>query len=197
MKIQCYTRDDNLLSRLHSLCGADNITQMVDFDLLPQNGLLQSDVVLLDLKYCELPQKGYFSYPVIALTTVPVFKEGFALLQRGIRGYGNRHMRESNLEQAIQNVFDGQIWLPPSIVNSLLDVVGGTGLKKDHTSKNALLDVLSKREREVAFLVAKGMSNQEVADTIFVSQRTIKAHLSSIYGKTGVRNRLELGLALS
>lgn len=197
MKIQCYTRDDSLLSRLYSFYGADNITHAVNSDLLQQSESPESDVVIVDLKYCKLPQDINFSYPVIALSTVPAFKEGFALLQLGIRGYGNRHMREANLRQAVQNVLDGQIWFPPSIVSRLIDVVGGTGNAEDRASSDELLNALSKREREVALLVAKGMSNQKVADTIFVSLRTVKAHLSSIYEKTGVRNRLELGLALS
>jgi DNA-binding NarL/FixJ family response regulator len=44
--------------------------------------------------------------------------------------------------------------------------------------------------------VAEGLSNQEMADRMYVSLRTVKAHLSSIYDKTGLRNRLELGLSL-
>ena len=68
---------------------------------------------------------------------------------------------------------------------------------KKEKSRDNLLNTLSKREQEVALFVAKGMSNQEVADKMYVSLRTIKAHLSSIYEKTGVRNRLELGLALA
>ena len=61
---------------------------------------------------------------------------------------------------------------------------------------DSILSSLSKREQEVAQYVAKGMSNQEMADKMFVSLRTVKAHLSSIYDKTGLRNRLELGLNL-
>ena len=197
MEIQCCTRDHSLLSRLQTLYGTNNITRMADSDYLKQSGAQENAVSVVDFKYYGLPQGVHFTSPVMVLASVPTFKEGFTLLQLGIRGYGNRHMRDSNLHQAIQNVFDGQIWLPPSIVSSLIDVVGGAGNSEDQESKDALLNALSKREREVALLVAKGMSNQEVADKMFVSLRTVKAHLSSIYEKTGVRNRLELGLALS
>ena len=125
MQIQCCTRDDSLLSRLQTLYGTNNIITMVDSDYLKQSGAKESVVAIVDLKYYGLPQGVHFTSPVIALAAVPNFKEGFGLLQLGVRGYGNRHMRESNLRQAIQNVFDGQIWLPPSIVSSLIDVVGG------------------------------------------------------------------------
>jgi len=197
MQIQCCTRDDSLLSRLQALYGTNNITHMVDSDYLKQSGAKRSAVAIVDFKYYGLPHGVHFNSPVMVLSSVPTFKEGFTLLQLGIRGYGNRHMRDSNLRQAIQNVFEGQIWLPPSIVSSLIDVVGGAGNAENQESRDALLNALSKREREVALQVAKGRSNQEVADRMFVSLRTIKAHLSSIYEKTGVRNRLELGLALS
>ena len=149
------------------------------------------------MKYCELPQGVRFSSSVIVLADVPSFKESFALLQLGIRGYGNRHMRESNLRQAIDNVADGQIWLPPSIVSSLIDVVGKSDITDKTKSRDKVLSTLSKREKEVALFVAQGMSNQEVAEMMYVSLRTVKAHLSSIYEKTEVRNRLELGLALA
>ena len=99
-------------------------------------------------------------------------------------------MRKDNLWQAIESVKAGQIWLPPEIVAARIEKI------EPEEQSNALLNELSEREQEVALMVTEGMSNQQIADKIFVSLRTVKAHLSSIYSKTGLRNRLALGLKL-
>lgn len=115
------------------------------------------------------------------------------MLQRGVKGYGNRHMRYSNLVQAVLNVTAGQIWLPPAIITRLIASVNTDATVQPDDN---ILGMLSKREQEAALYVAEGLSNQEMADRMYVSLRTVKAHLSSIYDKTGLRNRLELGLSL-
>ena len=197
MQIQCCTKEHELLERLTALYGSDNVTLVDDVELFTMDSSQHRDVTIVDLEYTKLPIEKKIISPVVVLTSVPTFPEAFNLLQLGIRGYGNRHMRQSNLKQVIDNVNDGQIWLPPEIISKLIDVVGHGEEAEKVKSKGDFLKKLSKREQEVAILVAKGMSNQEVADNLYVSLRTIKAHLSSIYEKTGARNRLELGLALA
>lgn len=196
IKITCYSRDEDLLEMLRALYGAESVLVESGKTFSGDSGK-NCDLVIVDLKCCELLKDAVYTSPVIVLTELPNFKEGFELLQRGLRGYGNIHMRKSNLEQAVQSVSAGQMWLPPDVVNKLIDIVGGNAGLEGAKERETILDALSKREREVALLVAQGMSNQEVADKMFVSLRTVKAHLSSIYEKTTVRNRLELGLALS
>ena len=197
MLVLCCSIDNILLNKLTETYGVENVVRISDPELLEKNEQPVCDVAIVDLKYFKLSVGKFFICPVIALATLPAFPEAFQALQLGIRGYGNRQMRLSNLVQAVEAVKDGQIWLPPSIVSQLIDVVGNTRDRDNSVSREGLLQALSKREQEVALYVAKGMSNQEVADKMFVSLRTVKAHLSSIYEKTDVRNRLELGLALS
>ena len=196
MKLYCCSRDDKLAEKLRALLGAEVVSVMPDVDFLTEGGLQDDSVVIVDTKYNSLPEGVVYNFPVILLVPVPNFSEAFSVLQAGVRGYGNRQMRPENLKQAIENVAGGQIWLPPSIVARLIDVVGKSESTDKTKSRDKILSALSKREKEVALFVAKGMSNQEVAEAMFVSLRTVKAHLSSIYEKTEVRNRLELGLAL-
>lgn len=197
MKIRCCSRDDKLLESLTALSGAGSVLAMADVEFLKQESLQDDKVVIIDTKYHSLPEGVMFNFPVIVLVAVPNFPEAVSVLQLGVRGYGNRQMRPENLKQAIDNVAAGQIWLPPSIVSSLIDVVDKSENTDKTKSRDKVLSALSKREKEVALFVAQGMSNQEVAEMMYVSLRTVKAHLSSIYEKTEVRNRLELGLALS
>lgn len=197
MKLYCCSSDDKLTENLRLLLGAETVSVMPDMEFLKQGQLQDDSVVIVDTKYASLPEGLVYNFPVIVLVSVPKFSEAFSFLQFGVRGYGNRQMRLENLKQAIDNVAGGQIWLPPTIVSKLIDVVGKSEDVEKTKSRDTILNALSKREKEVALFVAKGMSNQEVADKVYVSLRTVKAHLSSIYEKTGVRNRLELGLALS
>lgn len=199
MRIRCYSKDERLLESMYTLYNTVDVLDMSGVEFGQKNELVDTEVALVDLKYNSLPAGRHFTSPVVVLSAIPDFSEAVNLLQQGVRGYGNRRMRQANLKQAIENVKEGQIWLPPSIISKLIGTVGQgdkSNSIKNTTSRATLLSRLSKREQEVALLVAEGMSNQEVADRLYVSLRTVKAHLSSIYEKTAVRNRLELGLAL-
>lgn len=193
MTILCCSRSRTLRENLISLFGEATIRSLPDIGQMQDNDLQQGEVLIVDLKYNQIPKNSVFPLPIIALAEIPTFPESLMLLQRGVRGYGNRLMRKDNLAQAIASVKNGQIWLPPESITQLIASVG-----TDQTSPAAgtILERLSEREQEVARHVAQGMSNQEIAERMHVSLRTVKAHLSSIYEKTGLRNRLELGLRL-
>jgi DNA-binding NarL/FixJ family response regulator len=63
-----------------------------------------------------------------------------------------------------------------------------------HSPQQASLHRLSDRERQIAFSVAKGMKNRDIATELTISENTVKRHLQSIFGKTGTRDRLELAV---
>lgn len=193
MAILCCSQDDIIIEKLVSFYGDTSVLALTDMRLLQAKDLDICEVLVIDLKYGTIPAAKNFSLPIVALTGIPNFTECVSLLQRGVKGYCNRQMRQDNLGQAIESVKAGQIWLPPAILSQLIAIVGAGDIAP---SDNGIMNVLSEREQEVARYVAEGMSNREMADKMYVSLRTVKAHLSSIYEKTGLRNRLELGLRL-
>jgi DNA-binding NarL/FixJ family response regulator len=193
MAIICCSKDDVLLGKLVTLYDDNGVVSLADLRLLDVNDAQTCEVLIIDLKSSKIPEKERFSLPILALTGIPTFQEVVVLLRRGVRGYGNRQMRQDNLYQAVENIRAGQIWLPPPLLSQLIATIGTSNTVQPNDN---ILSTLSKREQEVAQYVAEGMSNQEMADKMFVSLRTVKAHLSSIYDKTGLRNRLELGLNL-
>jgi len=193
MSILCLSSDGTLVEKLRTLYGKGEVRIVADVaELVPQE-LRNSEALIVDLKSNEISESRDLPLPIIALAEIPTFKEALALLQRGVRSYGNRHMLETNLQLAIQSAKNGQIWFPPEIISQLIAMVGPV---HSVSLNNALLSSLSGREKEVATFVGEGLSNQEIADKMFVSLRTVKAHLTSIYNKTGLRNRLELGISL-
>lgn len=192
MSIVCLSNDALFIDKIVGLYGSANVTSLANIQALKKIDLEKCEVLVVDLVHSELPDYLTPQVPTIVLTAIPTFQEALVLLQRGAKGYGNRQMRLDNLSQAIESLKMGQIWLPPSIITQLISAAG-TG----HPAQtDSILEKLSIREQEVALHVAEGMSNQEMADKMFVSVRTIKAHLTAIYEKTGLRNRLELGLRL-
>lgn len=194
MKIICCSTDNILLKNIIDLYCKDDVISYSNITQVKDSDLKISQVMIVDLKGSKIPNGRRFPLPLIALTTTPIFKEAVILMQIGVKGYGNRKMRPENINQAIDSVLSGQIWMPPEIVNQLISSVGVNEAKSEHNKY--ILDALSTREKEVAIYVTEGMSNQEMADKMFVSLRTVKAHLSSIYDKTGLKNRLELGVRL-
>lgn len=134
------------------------------------------------------------TYPdvkVLVLSTMPSFNEGVALLQKGIRGYGNAYMHKVHLEQAISTIENNAVWLYPEMMQELILY----GSKAVATNEDVLKS-LSAREKEVAKEIEKGLSNKEIASYLGITERTVKAHLSSVFQKLNVPDRLSLAMLL-
>jgi len=170
-----------------TLLHISSIRRLPDVD---QNAL---SLLLIDLKCCEEKDFPAMKPPVIALAEVPRYEQGMRLLRRGVRGYGNRHMRRDNLIQAVSAVKGGQVWLPPEFVTRMISSLSS---KELGVGMPETMEPLSRREEEVAGFVAEGLSNREIAEKMEISVRTVKAHLTSIFAKTGCRDRLALAVTM-
>ena len=151
--------------------------------------ITSKDILIIDLEFCKEKDLPQIICPTLILVTVPVIEQAMRLLRRGVRAYGNRHMHEENLRQAVFALKAGQIWLPPAIVNRMITALPAN---KNEKKEPALLKALSSREAEVVKWLVNGLSNREIGEKMFISIRTVKAHLTSIFKKTGCRDRLEL-----
>ena len=151
---------------------------------------LQPDVVLLDL---ELPGlDGVAAIPqlvtaspdtrVLVFTAYDTDERVFGALQAGARGYLLKGAMTAEIARAIRVVHDGGSHLEPRIAARLVAEVKAprhsTGL-------------LSQRERAVLPLVAAGLSNKQIAQTLSISERTVKFHITSIFHKLGAENRAQ------
>ena len=130
---------------------------------------------------------------LFALTGNPTFKEGFALLSLGISGFGNAYMAAGNLKIALEVVREAKVWLYPDFIQELIAQATVPTVEKTPQSS---LAVLTPKELEVAHCVAQGMSNKEVAGKLAITERTTKAHLTHIYDKLNISDRLSLALML-
>lgn len=135
-------------------------------------------------------------YKVFVLSDTPNREEGFALLRREAVGYANTYISGPRLVEAVKVIQSGRVWFSQEVLSQFIQAVAhNQGAASEDSAK--LLQTLTEREREIALLVARGLSNKAIGEQLFVSERTVKAHLSSIFAKTGAQSRLKLALLLN
>ncbi len=132
----------------------------------------------------------------IALTARPSADEGLGLLRAGARGYCNRLVSKALLGTVVAAVDQGEVWAGREVTAYLLDR-GIVEQKTPEWQQAELLAQLTPREAAVAKRVAAGQSNKMIAIDNGITERTVKAHVHSIFRKLGVRNRVQLALTLA
>jgi len=137
------------------------------------------------------------AYRIFVLSDTPGKEEGIALLKRGVVGYANTYISEGRLAEAVRTIESGRVWFSQEVLSLFIQSVGAG--KKDSAADDVdkLLENLTEREREIALLVARGLSNKAIGEQLYVSERTVKSHLSSIFAKTGAQSRLKLALLIN
>ena len=130
----------------------------------------------------------------VAMTARPNAGEGLTLLRAGARGYCNRLAAPGVLNALVTSVEHGEIWAGKQVTDHLLQAALGSA---PVTVAEDLNSHLTPREQQIAQQVAAGLSNKVIAAESGITERTVKAHLNSIFRKTGIRNRVQLALAIT
>jgi DNA-binding NarL/FixJ family response regulator len=126
---------------------------------------------------------------IIILTTFELDEYVFEAIRSGASGFLVKDTEPVELLRAVRAVADGDALLSPSVTRRLI----GEFANKTRESRPApTLDVLTEREREVMALVAEGLSNDEIAERLYVSPMTAKTHVSRAMTKLGARDRAQL-----
>jgi DNA-binding NarL/FixJ family response regulator len=110
----------------------------------------------------------------------------------GARGYVLKSTRLAAVADAVRAVAGGGIWIDPTLPRKIFDIFQRDAALPDG---NQRLAELTRREREVLACVARGVSNREVATKLCISEQTVKTHLTRIFGKLDVKNRVGAALA--
>jgi DNA-binding NarL/FixJ family response regulator len=126
---------------------------------------------------------------VLVMTTFDLDEYVYSALQGGASGFLLKDTPPDHLVSALRAVASGDAVVSPSVTRRLLDRFIGSGGAPVRDS--AVLDVLTDREREVLVLIAKGLSNTEIAETLFLSEATVKTHVGRILSKLDLRDRVQ------
>ena len=159
------------------------------------------DVVLMDLRMpgmdgAEATRRIRAALPatqVRVLTTYADDESLFPALDAGARGYLTKDADAEEIERAIRALAAGRTHLDPAVQQRLVAAVLETPRVAALAQVEALPDDLSPREAEVLKLIAAGLSNGEIATSLFLSNATVKTHINRIFSKTGVRDRAQAG----
>lgn len=158
------------------------------------------DVVLMDIRMPLVngldATRAVFSMPgeqhprVIMLTTFDADEYVFAALQAGASGFLLKDATAEDLAGAVRVVAGGEALLAPSVTQKLIaDYVSRPAVRTPDTT---VLGTLTERELDVMRLVATGRSNAELAAELYLSEQTIKTHVSRILAKLGLRDRTQI-----
>ncbi len=130
---------------------------------------------------------------VAILESVPQIATGKMLIYRGVKAYGNSRMLKVHYEQMLQTLTSGNIWTYPELTASLAQ----TKEKELNPDSIELINnKLSEKEKETLYLILQGLTNDAIATKMGITTRTVKAHISSIFSKLHVNDRLSLVLLL-
>ncbi|MBW1859858.1 MAG: response regulator transcription factor [Deltaproteobacteria bacterium] len=152
---------------------------------------------LLDMEtFSEIRQSAPLS-KFFVLSDRPNEEEGLAFLKLGIVGYGNTYISRGRLAEAVRVISNGGVWLGQKVMQRLIGEMYARTKEEAPSVSEQKLAGLTRRERAVAELVAQGQSNLEIAFNLNITERTVKAHLTSIYEKTGTGSRLNLALLVN
>jgi DNA-binding NarL/FixJ family response regulator len=158
---------------------------------------LRPDVVLMDIQMPggdglqatrRITETADLGTRVVILTTFERDEYVFEALQAGASGFLLKNAPPEQLVDAVRVVAAGEALLAPSVTRRIIEQFARRPVGAD---VRARVESLTQREREVLVMLARGRSNSELADELFVSEGTVKTHVSSLLSKLGLRDRVQ------
>lgn len=202
MSIRILIADDHGVMRagLHAVLDKEGDVEVVaeagtGEEALHLAGVHSPDIILLDIGLpgmdgIETTRRLKHRFPQIQVLILTVYEEESLLreaINAGAAGYIIKRAVQEELISAIRAVSRGDMYIHPSITRLLL---------KDFSQpvqvKTGALQLLTPRERELMGYIVQGFTNRQIAETLFISIRTVEGHRASLLNKLGLKNRVEL-----
>ena len=206
MIILCSTNDKAIERWSDCLNNTDDLSVCSDArQFLEITSKYRDAVVLLHLGFPQMSDTAVIGefiqnnpdMKVIACADVPNDQQGLALLKIGIYGYCNTWIAAPQLERVIEQVKAGEVWVGRTLILKLINDLSTASQVKEDSMTSDWLQGLTQREHEVSQMIGQGSSNKAIANELDITERTVKAHLSAIFRKTGCKDRIQLALQIN
>ena len=194
--------DDLMRAGLRGVLSSDAAIEVVGEagdgrDAIYRARLLNPDVVLMDVRMPDLDgisatRELIAASPEIWVVVLTTFEQDdyiFGALSAGASGFLLKRSKPEELLTAIHTVAVGEALLSPSVTSRVIERMARDPAPDPR--RDARLDDLTAREREVLELIARGRSNAEIADALVIEASTVKTHVKNVLAKLGVRDRLQ------
>ncbi len=170
-------------------------------EAIQKNAKIEADIILMDLNMPEMDgistiEKIIEQKPNVKILTLTGYDDPdlvFRAMQSGAKGYILKTMVTSQLRQAILDVLNGKVFLPISLATKFFDEFQNKQPKSERVDpvRQALLNYLTNREKEVLALLTEGITYKGVADRLVISETTVKTHVNNIFQKLQVNDRTQ------
>ena len=193
--------DDLMRAGLRSVLSSDETIEVVGAAgdgraALDEIRKLRPDLVLMDIRMPELDgisatREVLAVEPDVKVVVLTTFEEDdyiFEALSAGASGFLLKRTKPEELIAAIHTVAAGDSLLSPSVTRRVIDRMA---TQPPAALSGARLEALTPREREVLELVGRGLSNREIAESLFIEESTVKTHVKRILMKLGLRDRVQ------
>ena len=161
---------------------------------------LKPDVILMDVRMPEMDgleatrrilADGSDETKVVMLTTFDIDEYVYEAIQAGASGFLLKDAPAATLVEAVKVVAAGDALLAPSVTRRLISALA----RRPRVTSSQGLDELTDREKEVLIEVARGLSNREIAEALFIFEQTVKTHVSRILTKLDLRDHAQMVIA--
>ncbi|GHJ02449.1 DNA-binding response regulator [Streptomyces olivaceus] len=157
------------------------------------------DVVLMDLRMpvmdgIEATRRLSEEHPEVAVVVLTTFADDESILGAlgaGARGYLTKNAGRQDITRAIRAAGAGQSVLDREVQDRLLATARAKAPAAEQAARQPLPDDLTPREREVLALIGQGLSNRGIAETLFISEATVKTHINNLFAKAHIRDRAD------
>ncbi|UCZ55155.1 response regulator transcription factor [Bacillus shivajii] len=155
------------------------------------------DIILLDLSMPIMDgvsttkelKKLAPEVKILILTSFEDEDHVISAIEAGADGYCLKDTAPDDLVAAIENVYEGKKDIDPKVATHLLKRV-----QKPTDEETSAIDSLTKREREVLIQIANGKNNKEISETLFITEKTVKTHITNVFAKLPVQDRTQAAL---
>ncbi|GKX29781.1 DNA-binding response regulator [Vallitalea longa] len=160
------------------------------------------DVVLMDIRMPIMNgveatreiKKHREDIKIIVLTTFNDDEYIFDSLKYGASGYLLKDAMPKEISEAIRTVYDGGTLINPAVATKVMDRFKEFASNEYESESLEQVNKLTDREKNICSLLAEGLNNREIADELFLSQGTVKNHITNILGKLNLRDRTQLAI---